>query len=314
MIKQVLITGANAGLGKEAARQLANTQGIEKIYLACRSKERALAAKSELEKMTGKKLFQIVLMDMTDQASIKNAVSSLNKPLDALIMNAGGAGGKAFHKKNQDGVTQQFAVNLLGHAVLAEELIKAKKLTQVAIYAGSEAARGVKEMGMKAPDLKTSSANEFASICDGEFFGHITDSQISYGPIKYMGALWMSSMARRHTDIRFVTMSPGGTKGTNALNSLPFFKKLMFQGMLQLMSLFGKVHTADVGAKRFVDALLDTSYQSGRFYGSKKGISGPIIDQASLFTPLNNQAFQDNAYQAIQRFVSLNNTKTSQIS
>lgn len=312
MIKQVLITGANAGLGKEAARQLANTSGITKIFLACRNKARAQDAKAELEKITGKKLFHIVLMDMTDLTSIKAAITSLKEPLDALIMNAGGAGGKDFHRKNQDGVTQQFAVNLLGHAVLAEELIKAGKLTQVALYAGSEAARGVKEMGMKAPDLKTSSTNEFASICNGEYFGDITDSQISYGPIKYMGAMWMAAMARRYADIRFVTMSPGGTKGTNALNSLPFFKKLMFQSMLQLMSLFGKVHTADVGAKRFVDALTDTSYQSGKFYGSQKGISGPIIDQASLFSPLNNQAFQDNAYQAIQRFVSPNNTRFNQ--
>ena len=40
-IQSVMITGANAGLGREAARQLAMRNGIEKIYLACRNQEKA---------------------------------------------------------------------------------------------------------------------------------------------------------------------------------------------------------------------------------------------------------------------------------
>ncbi len=48
-------------------------------------------------------------------------------------------------------VTSLFAANVLGHVVLLDELIKAKKLNKVALYAGSEGARGVEEMGMKQP-------------------------------------------------------------------------------------------------------------------------------------------------------------------
>ena len=64
MIKSVLITGANVGLGKECARQLALQDGTEKIYLACRNEERAQAAKLELEESTGKSVFEIVLIDV----------------------------------------------------------------------------------------------------------------------------------------------------------------------------------------------------------------------------------------------------------
>ncbi|MGF1753553.1 SDR family NAD(P)-dependent oxidoreductase [Vibrio makurazakiensis] len=304
MLKSILITGANGGLGKESARQLALLEGTEKIYLGCRNEAKALAAKKELEELTGKSIFEILIMDVADLNSVKLAVASLESPIEALVMNAGGAGGKEFNQKTADGVIQQFAVNVLGHVVLTEELLKAKKLTKVALYAGSEAARGVKEMGMNAPDLKTSSVDEFASICDGTFFGNIEDSQIPYGPTKYMAAMWMSSISRQYPEIRFVTMSPGGTKGTQALSSLPVLKRLMFASMLQLMSLFGKVHKVEVGAKRFVTALVDNTYKSGSFYGSQSGISGPIVDQSTLFSELKNQVFQDNANKAIHRFIN----------
>ena len=304
MIKSVLITGANAGLGKESARQLALQNGTEKIYLGCRNEEKAKAAKLDLEESTGKSIFEIVLIDVTDLNSVRSAVESLNEPVEALIMNAGGSGGLNFNDKTSDGVTQIFSVNLLGHVVLAEELIKANKLTKAALYAGSEAVRGEPSMGIKHTKLNTSSVDEFASVADGEFFGNVTDSMIPYGPVKYMAALWMSTMARKHPDIRFITMSPGATTGTEVMNGLPPLKKLMFQGMFKVMLLLGRVHKLEVGAKRFVDGLQDDeSYKSGVFYASKSGVTGSIVDQATIFADLDNQEFQDNASEAIHRFI-----------
>ena len=58
MIKSILITGANGGLGKECARQLALQDGIEKIYLGCRNEEKAKAAKQDLEESTGQISFR----------------------------------------------------------------------------------------------------------------------------------------------------------------------------------------------------------------------------------------------------------------
>ena len=40
-IRSVLITGANAGIGKEVARQMALRPGVERVYLACRNEEKA---------------------------------------------------------------------------------------------------------------------------------------------------------------------------------------------------------------------------------------------------------------------------------
>ena len=300
-VKSVLITGANGGLGKECARQLALLDGTEKIYLGCRNEERAKAAKLSLEESTGKSIFEIVLIDVTNLDSVRSAVKSLSAPVEALVMNAGGPGGKNFADKTADGVTQLFAVNVLGHVVLLDELLQAKKLTKVALYAGSEAARGVTKMGMKQPALKTSSVDEFASIADGTFFGGNMKALVAYGPVKYTAAMWMSSLARKNPDIRFVTMSPGGTSGTSAMNDLPAFMKFMFS---RLMPMFGLMHELEVGAKRHVDGLNDESYKSGVFYASKKPVlTGPLVDQGTIFADLNNETYQDNANEAIHRFI-----------
>jgi len=305
MIKSVLITGANAGLGKESARQLAQQDGIEKIFLGCRNPEKARAAKQDLISLTGRKIFEVLPINISDLTSVRKAVVLLPGPVDALIMNAGGTGGKTFNKKTQDGVTEIFAVNLLGHTVLTEELIKAGKLQKVALYAGSEAARGVKELGMNRPDLRTSSVDEFMSICNGTFYANTKDATVPYGPIKYMAALWISAMARKHSDIRFITMSPGATTGTEGFNTLSPIRQYVMKGMMQVMQWLGKVHRVEVGARRYVDGLFNNTYQSGSFYASKKGLTGAVCEQGELFKDINNETFQENAYQAIQRFIKL---------
>ena len=141
-IRSVLITGANVGIGKEVARQMALRPGVERVYLACRNEVKARAAKQELETKTGKSIFRIVLMDVSDVSHVRSAIRGLEGPVDALVMNAGGSGGKTPLALTNDGVTQIFATNVLGHVALMEGLIASGQLTQAAIYLGSEAARG----------------------------------------------------------------------------------------------------------------------------------------------------------------------------
>jgi len=304
MNKSILITGANAGIGKDVARQLAMLDGTEKVYLGCRNMNKAKAAKKELESITGKNIFEIVKIDVSDLDSVRAAVESLDQPVEALVMNAGGTGGKNFNEVDRNGAMQQFSVNVLGHVVLAEELLKAGKLTKVALYAGSEAARGVKSFGMKRPTFGSHSPDEFATVIDGSFFGTNQDSMVPYGPIKYLAALWMASLSREYTDVRFITMSPGGTTGTEVANTLSPIKKTMMTGMMKLMEILGRAHKLEVGAKRFVDGINDTSLKSGVFYGSKSGITGQIVDQGTLFNDFNDVVYQNNANESIHRFIN----------
>ena len=122
--KTVLITGANAGIGKDVARQLALRPDMARIYLACRNKDRATAAKAELEAKTGRRIFDIIIMDVADLGSVRDGLEAINGSLDALVMNAGTVGGKTALDLTADGVTTVFATNVLGHAVLLESLLK----------------------------------------------------------------------------------------------------------------------------------------------------------------------------------------------
>ncbi|MDQ6843813.1 MAG: short-chain dehydrogenase, partial [Bacteroidota bacterium] len=169
--------------------------------------------------------------------------------------------------------TQIFATNTLGHVVLLEELIKAKKLNKVALYAGSEAARGISKMGMKGPGLTTSSVDEFVTIINGKFFaGKKFNLPQAYGQAKYVGAMWMASLARKNPNLRFIIMSPGSTRGTETASGFPAPVRFIYNHILMpvILPLMGMSHSLDKGTKRIIDGINNDSLKSGVFYASKK--------------------------------------------
>ena len=300
--KTVLITGANAGIGRDVARQLALRPEIARIYLACRNQERARTAKAELEAETGRHIFDIILIDVADLGSVRAGLAGINGSLDALVMNAGVIGPKTMDL-TADGVTTVFATNVLGHVVLLEGLLKEERLGEVAVIAGSEAVRGVPKLRMKGPTFVSHSADELATVIDGSYWdSHKPDFNVAFGQAKYIGALWMAYLARQHPDRRFITVSPGNTTGTQAASDLPLPMRI---GAKYIMPTLGLSHKLDVGAKRLVDGVTDPSLSSGAFYASAANkLKGPLVNQADFLPDLANPSFQDNANEAIHRFIA----------
>ena len=299
--KTVLITGANAGIGKDVARQLALRPEIARIYLACRNRDRAVTARAELETATGRSIFDIVVMDVADLGSVRAGLAAIDGSVDALVMNAGVIGPQSM-KLTADGVTTVFATNVLGHVVLLEGLLAEGRLGEVAVLVGSEAARGVPKLRMKRPSFVTTSADELATVIDGSYFaGRKADFNLAFGQVKYIGALWMAYLARQHPDRRFITVSPGGTTGTQAANDLKLPLRLAAK---YVMPALGITHKLDVGARRLVDGVTDPTLSSGVFYASAANkVSGPLVNQAEISPDLANLTFQDHANEAIHRFV-----------
>ena len=221
MNESVLITGANIGLGKETARQLALRAETRRVILLCRNQAKAEAARKDLEEQTGRKIFELVLADVADANSVRKAAGEIKTPVDAVILNAGGVVGKTAAEKTPSGMNRLSATNILGHVVLVEELIKQDKLKKTVMFASAEAVPGVKLLGIKRVSMKTSSVDEFIAVLDGSHFGDRFDALQAYAYVKYAGTMWMLSMARRYPGLKFVVMSPGNTKGTQAPENLP---------------------------------------------------------------------------------------------
>jgi len=305
--KTALITGANTGIGKELARHLAARGDFDKIYLACRNEAKGHAAQHDLSIRTGKSIFDVVVMDMSDLASVRSAIPKIDRPLDALVMNAGGTGGPKPLRLTADGVTEIFAANVLGHVVLLEQILANGALTDVAVLTGSEAARGVPKLRIPRPTFTNQSADEFATVIDGSFFGDRKASlMLAYAQVKYLGALWLAALARKHADLRFITMSPGNTSGTEALRNLPTPLRILAQHVLMpyVAPAFGVGHKLEDGAKRLAIAVTDDSLQSGVFYASAATtIIGPVVDQADIIPDLRDPVIQEHANKAIHRFI-----------
>jgi NAD(P)-dependent dehydrogenase (short-subunit alcohol dehydrogenase family) len=307
MNESILITGANVGLGKETARQLALRPETKRVILFCRNQAKAEAAKRELEQETGKKIFEIIIGDVADADSVRRAVEKIKEPIDAVILNAGGMVGKTAGKITPSGMNELAATNILGHVVLVDELIKRDKLKKAVLSVSAEAVPGVKALGMKPVAMKTSSVDEFAGVLDGSYFGDKFDYVQAYGYVKYVITMWTLSMARKYPDLKFIVVSPGNTKGTMAPDNLPpamrfMLKNFMMPVVFPLMG--GMVHNIEVGVKRFVDGISDERYKSGVFYASREGkLSGDMVDQSTFYTDLKNTTFQDNSDKAIHRFI-----------
>jgi len=120
--KVVVVTGANSGIGKEIATYAA-AKGA-KLYMFCRSKDRAEKAKQEIVEATSSDTVEIVLIDLSEMASVRNAVKELQgkeKKVDALVCN----GGVLLNEKqtSKEGNEVTFASHLLGGSYLLSQLL-----------------------------------------------------------------------------------------------------------------------------------------------------------------------------------------------
>lgn len=295
----ILITGANSGLGFESARQFGLRKDISKVVLACRNQGRAEEALRRLEELTGRKIFEILLVDVGDLESCRRAAEQLDTTVDGIVLNAGGAGGTDPTKLTDDGVMHIFAINVLGHVHLVDLLMKNGKLSKggSVMYVASFAARGAPEVGAAKPPIAEGSIEEWTTVVNGQKFSNNKNYTDIYGSVKLMGALWTMSMARKHPDMRFITVDPGMARGTSGTASLPWYQRWTMESAMWVMQALGRAHSVDVGAQRYVDVLLNhDDFKTGVWWGSEQGLTGEIADQERHWPEIiGSRSAQDNA-------------------
>lgn len=126
--KNIIITGANSGIGYEAANVLAK-QGAD-VVLAVRNEEKGREAAQHIEREHKEAKVSVMKLDLADLASVKKFADSYKERfggLDILINNAGVM--IPPYQKTKDGFELQFGGNHLGHFALTGHLLPLLKAT-----------------------------------------------------------------------------------------------------------------------------------------------------------------------------------------
>jgi retinol dehydrogenase-14 len=153
--KVVVVTGSNVGIGKETAVGLAQLGAT--TVLACRNESKAQAAAIDIRRATGNDDVQIVVLDLSDLASVAKAADAIVAGwdrLDVLVHNAGGVWTE--RRETAQGFEQTFGVNHLGPFYLTSLL--AERLTAGAparIINVSSAGHHMAQRGVRFEDLQS---------------------------------------------------------------------------------------------------------------------------------------------------------------
>jgi len=211
--KVVIITGANKGIGKEAAKQIAKLGA--KVYMACRSLDSANQAKEEIIGETGNQNVFVKHLDLASVDSIQKFAASFKEEeskLDVLINNAGLW--TKTKKLTDINVEQTFAVNVLGHHLLTQLLLD--------------------ELKNAAPSRIINVASHFAGgldIDDLNFKKRNYNESLAYKQTKQANRMLTREWARRlaKDNVAVYSMTPGFIPDTELFREQNVAGKLLIK-------------------------------------------------------------------------------------
>lgn len=205
----ILITGANSGLGFEAAQELAKKDA--KIYLLCRSAEKGGEAIRIIRNNYGDARLSLVTLDVSDLSQVKKFAETFKEPrIDVLINNAGVL--PATRTESVQKIETTLATNLVGPQLLTELLIdRLQKSDDPRVI-------NVSSGGMYAQklDLKNLQSNQ------GPF-----DGVKAYANTKRAQIILTEFLAQKYPNVTFASMHPGWADTPGVATSLPKFSKFM---------------------------------------------------------------------------------------
>lgn len=203
--KTIVVTGANAGIGRETALALAKLDAT--IIMLCRDRDRGEAAQRDIKQKSGNSNIDLMICDLASQRAIRqfvNEFSQRHDRLDVLVNNAGVLVRE--HTLNEDGIESTFAINHLGYFLLTNlllDLLKKSAPSRVINVASTAHRYGRLDIG------------GWVSGRDYSAFG-------AYANSKLANVLFTYELARRleGTGVTANCLHPGAV-GTNLFRGLP---------------------------------------------------------------------------------------------
>ena len=195
--KTVLITGANAGIGKETALDLAKRGA--RVIMACRDLKKGETALNDIVEKTGSKNVVLKQLDLASLKSIREFAENVNKNeprLHVLINNAGVMLVPEL-TKTEDGFEMQMGVNHLGHFLLTNLLLDLlKKSTPSRIVVVSSVGHEMFTTKMKFDNINSET---------------IYEKWDAYGQSKLANILFTRELAKRldGTGVTVNSLHPG---------------------------------------------------------------------------------------------------------
>ncbi|WP_457918207.1 SDR family oxidoreductase [Candidatus Lokiarchaeum ossiferum] len=201
--KICMITGANSGIGKEMAIQLAKRG--HHVVMICRNEDRGKKALEEIKNRSGNSKIDLLIADLGNLRTIKPMVDQFLAKyprLDVLINNAG-----VFKQKRTtsvDGFEMIFAVAHLGHFYLTILLLESLK----------------KSAPARIINVSSDIHRFFTVHFEDLMFEKKYASQKAYGSAKFANVLFTKDLAKKlaGTGITVNAFHPGHVK-TNMTTS-----------------------------------------------------------------------------------------------
>ncbi|CAI6335553.1 unnamed protein product [Periconia digitata] len=274
--KVILITGGNAGLGKEAALQIAK-RTPSRILIGSRSIEKARNTIAEiLESVPGAQLTPIQ-MDLASFSSIKEAAEKILRTtsrLDVLMNNAGIMAVPA--ATTAEGYEIQFGTNHMGHALLTKLLLPL--LLKTAEQSGADTDVRI---------VTLSSRSHIRAPKDGIDFSRLRSADpelspyVKYGVSKLANILYVKELAKRYPAVKTMAIHPG-IVDTN-LSTAMKKSSVVFKLLVPVVSYFSGVGV-EQGVLNQLWGATSVDAESGQYY-EPVGVGGkgsPLTQDVEL--------------------------------
>jgi len=264
-----IVTGANTGIGFEAALALAKKD--MKVIMACRSMDKAEKAKQDiLKKVTGGDL-EIMVIDLSSLSSVRDFVNiflAKYNYLDLLINNAGIM--IPPYSKTEDGFESQMGANYFGHFLLTGLLLDTitKTADSRIVSLGSNAH---KKGNINFDDLNW---EKKYSAMDG------------YRQSKLACLMYAYELQRRLEKAGLKTLSVAAHPGVTITDIVRHIPKCLTYTLLPLFSVF--THSPEKGALSILYAALGTDVQGGDYIGPQGRSERSGKPGKSKSTPLSH--------------------------
>ncbi|KAM9486968.1 dehydrogenase/reductase SDR family member 12 [Clarias gariepinus] len=207
--RSFIITGANSGIGKATALEIAKRGGT--VHLVCRNKSRADEARAHIVEQSKNENVHVHIVDMSSPRALWEFASSFsqNHGVNVLINNAGCMVNQ--RELTEDGLEKNFATNTLGTFLLTTALIPELKKSQdprvITVSSG----------GMLVQKLDL----------DLQFEKGTFDGTMAYAQNKRQQVIMTEVWARQHKEIHFSSMHPGWADTPAVQSSMPDFHAKM---------------------------------------------------------------------------------------